>query len=318
MAAPPPPGGPPHAQFSLPPITPEQQYVQQRQQAEVKREVNYLNTLDANEPFANLQDAVMRLLPFHLFNSVDPALADLDDTPDHMGADLMASRHDAWEQLVIDKVNDLRKRADMSGSHITDLEARMDRDALSGTRSIDHYAMARLQQEDLRRKVATDKADLQKLLPPAAAPAAPAAAAAAGAGGRGPSAAGAAAGAAGGLTGLQAAAAAVAARGQPRPQQPVVLPAVQQQLLLQQLQQQQLIAQLPVQQQMALRQHLIQHALQVQQQQQVQGGQGGQLPAGAQAQQQAAYMQLLQQQALQQQQQQLLAQLAQQQAQQRK
>jgi hypothetical protein len=191
MAAPPPPGGPQHAQFSLPPITPEQQYVQQRQQAEVKREVNYLNTLDANEPFANLQDAVMRLLPFHvsarpvscvpqmypparntsssssmllrcqqllsasnsmvstpvsqpvarsrplaqhvcapvsgpihaqrphacadrhhtlsagllqLFNSVDPALADLDDTPDHMGADLMASRHDAWEQLVIDKV----------------------------------------------------------------------------------------------------------------------------------------------------------------------------------------------------------------------
>lgn len=39
-----------------------------------------------------------------LFNSIDPALADLDETPDHEGADLMASRHDAWEQLVIDKV----------------------------------------------------------------------------------------------------------------------------------------------------------------------------------------------------------------------
>lgn len=211
MAAPPPHGAQ-HVQFSLPPITPEQQYVQKRQGEEVQRDVRTLNTLDANEPFANLQDAVLRLLPFHvsarahvclhmfaapahaphaaaaaaappffesrsnccglclaaqlqgqhtsdgqpsrgvgrlrhqhacvpvlchcvpvgggatptpsphiyacapptdntccvlhpqLFNSVDPALADLDDTPDHMGADLMASRHDAWEQLVIDKV----------------------------------------------------------------------------------------------------------------------------------------------------------------------------------------------------------------------
>lgn len=49
-------------------------------------------------------DNTLRVLHPQLFNSVDPALADLDDTPDHMGADLMASRHDAWEQLVIDKV----------------------------------------------------------------------------------------------------------------------------------------------------------------------------------------------------------------------
>jgi hypothetical protein len=39
-----------------------------------------------------------------LFNQADPALADLDETPDHMGADLMASRHDAWEELVMSKV----------------------------------------------------------------------------------------------------------------------------------------------------------------------------------------------------------------------
>lgn len=40
-----------------------------------------------------------------LFNAADPALADLDETPDHMGADLMASRHDAWEELVMSKVS---------------------------------------------------------------------------------------------------------------------------------------------------------------------------------------------------------------------
>jgi hypothetical protein len=45
---------------------------------------------------------VLRVL--QVLNAADPSLADLDDTPDHMGADLMASRHDAWEELCMSKV----------------------------------------------------------------------------------------------------------------------------------------------------------------------------------------------------------------------
>jgi hypothetical protein len=45
-----------------------------------------------------------RLTGPQLFNMVEPAAADLDDTPDHMGADLTASRHDAWQELVTSKV----------------------------------------------------------------------------------------------------------------------------------------------------------------------------------------------------------------------
>ena len=48
--------------------------------------------------------ALFPLFVLQLFNQADPALADLDETPDHMGADLMASRHDAWEELVMSKV----------------------------------------------------------------------------------------------------------------------------------------------------------------------------------------------------------------------
>jgi hypothetical protein len=204
------------------------------------------------------------------------------------------------------QANDLRKRADGTSSNIADLERRMNRDALSGTRSTDHYAMARLQQEDLRRKIAADKTELQKLMPPVA-PVAPSAAAAASTGRTTPG-----PGSAGGLTGQQAlqAAAAAAARGSAagRGQQPMLAQVgMQQQLALLLLQQQQQINQLPIQQRVALQQQL---ALQGQLQQQ------GQLPPGAQQ----AYLQALQQQALQQQQQQqqqLLVQIAQQQAQQR-
>lgn len=45
---------------------------------------------------------VLHLL--QLLNAADPSLADLDDTPDHVGAGLMASRHDAWEELCMSKV----------------------------------------------------------------------------------------------------------------------------------------------------------------------------------------------------------------------
>jgi hypothetical protein len=46
--------------------------------------------------------SVLRLL--QLLNAADPSLADLDDTPDHMGADLTASRQDAWDELCMAKV----------------------------------------------------------------------------------------------------------------------------------------------------------------------------------------------------------------------
>lgn len=52
-----------------------------------------------------LQCAAVFGANMQLFNAADPAAADLDDTPDHMGEDLMASRHEAWEELCVSKVS---------------------------------------------------------------------------------------------------------------------------------------------------------------------------------------------------------------------
>jgi hypothetical protein len=54
-----------HPQYSLPSLTPEQHYVQKKQAEEIQRDVRSMG-LDTTTPFANLQDAVMRLLPFHV------------------------------------------------------------------------------------------------------------------------------------------------------------------------------------------------------------------------------------------------------------
>lgn len=67
------PGMPPQQQqqqqqqvYALPPLTQEQLYVQKRQAEEIQKDVRHLTQLDTNTPFQNVQDAVVRLLPFHV------------------------------------------------------------------------------------------------------------------------------------------------------------------------------------------------------------------------------------------------------------
>lgn len=55
-----------HPQYALPKYTPEEYYVQQKQATEIQRDTRSLNALDTTAPFVNLQDAVVRLLPFHV------------------------------------------------------------------------------------------------------------------------------------------------------------------------------------------------------------------------------------------------------------
>lgn len=54
------------AQYSLPKYTPEELFVQKKQTEEIQKDVRHFVQLDTAAPFANLQDAVMRLLPFHV------------------------------------------------------------------------------------------------------------------------------------------------------------------------------------------------------------------------------------------------------------
>eukprot|EP00775_Hariotina_reticulata_P009156 gene9156-9324_t len=71
-------------QYSLPKLTAEEQYVQKKQGEHIQGDVRMLNQLNVETPFTDIRDALQRLLPFHLFNAVDAAEADLDDTPDHL------------------------------------------------------------------------------------------------------------------------------------------------------------------------------------------------------------------------------------------
>lgn len=56
----------PAGKYSLPKLSAEEQFVQKKQGEFIQGDVRVLNALDVERPFADLRDAVARLLPFHV------------------------------------------------------------------------------------------------------------------------------------------------------------------------------------------------------------------------------------------------------------
>jgi hypothetical protein len=53
-------------QYSLPKFSAEEQWVQKKQGEFIQGDVRMLSTIDVEKPFGSVQDAVQRLLPFHV------------------------------------------------------------------------------------------------------------------------------------------------------------------------------------------------------------------------------------------------------------
>jgi hypothetical protein len=53
-------------QYSLPKFSAEEQWVQKKQGEFIQGDVRMLSGIDVEKPFQNVQDAVQRLLPFHV------------------------------------------------------------------------------------------------------------------------------------------------------------------------------------------------------------------------------------------------------------
>uniref|UniRef100_A0A061R425 GLTSCR protein conserved domain-containing protein n=2 Tax=Tetraselmis sp. GSL018 TaxID=582737 RepID=A0A061R425_9CHLO len=84
---------------------------------------------DISTPFLNAEDAVHRLLPFHLLASEDEDEADIDETQDGQGSNLLCSRRDLWRDLcfkksmeVHAKITQLRERLDKFESKLSEPE----------------------------------------------------------------------------------------------------------------------------------------------------------------------------------------------------
>jgi hypothetical protein len=53
-------------QYSLPKFSAEEQWVQKKQGEFIQGDVRMLSSIDVEKPFQSVQDAVQRLLPFHV------------------------------------------------------------------------------------------------------------------------------------------------------------------------------------------------------------------------------------------------------------
>eukprot|EP00803_Ostreobium_quekettii_P004742 evm.model.scf_38EXC.11 EVM.evm.TU.scf_38EXC.11 scf_38EXC:129878-132162(+) len=85
--------------------------------------------LDVQSPFRDARDAVDRLLPFHVLSCEDGGEADLRETTDGSGANLMCSRRESWEDICLQKAIDFSTRANNLRQKIESLDARLQRHA---------------------------------------------------------------------------------------------------------------------------------------------------------------------------------------------
>lgn len=90
-----------------------------RAEAWLKEDIEALSTINWQKPFASVEEACDRLLPYHLWLGDEAEEADADEASQPGSPPLLASREDAWEEMCarksrehLDRVEELRRRGE--------------------------------------------------------------------------------------------------------------------------------------------------------------------------------------------------------------
>lgn len=147
------------------PATEGEQRAAKRRQELIADDARRLLQTDIHRPFSNLEDAIERLLPYHLLGAEDGGAADLDETSDHAGAGLLAGRDDAWRDIVLDRTRALAKQSEALDARLAELEEKHS-DPL-GVMPEDRVIIDRFLFADAKRKFDEEAKKHQPVAPPA-------------------------------------------------------------------------------------------------------------------------------------------------------
>eukprot|EP00197_Chlamydomonas_leiostraca_P010774 CAMPEP_0202874902 /NCGR_PEP_ID=MMETSP1391-20130828/26214_1 /ASSEMBLY_ACC=CAM_ASM_000867 /TAXON_ID=1034604 /ORGANISM="Chlamydomonas leiostraca, Strain SAG 11-49" /LENGTH=206 /DNA_ID=CAMNT_0049556447 /DNA_START=107 /DNA_END=724 /DNA_ORIENTATION=+ len=95
-----------------------------RQVEELYEDAKRLCTSDITAPFKNLQDAVERLLPYHVMGAADPQEADMEELREFEGGELVVSRHETWAQQSLNASVSANRLVEQFRSKVDALEAK--------------------------------------------------------------------------------------------------------------------------------------------------------------------------------------------------
>mmetsp|Transcript_4691 Transcript_4691/g.13018 ORF Transcript_4691/g.13018 Transcript_4691/m.13018 type:complete len:158 (+) Transcript_4691:249-722(+) len=70
---------------------------------EFQRECNVLSAPDTETPFRSVENAVERLIVYHTLATEEGDDADVDESCDGSGSNLLCSRRDAWQSMCLKK-----------------------------------------------------------------------------------------------------------------------------------------------------------------------------------------------------------------------
>mmetsp|Transcript_38570 Transcript_38570/g.98639 ORF Transcript_38570/g.98639 Transcript_38570/m.98639 type:complete len:150 (+) Transcript_38570:431-880(+) len=74
-------------------------------------------------PFAGLEDAVSRLLPYHILGTEEGDDADVDETADGRGGGLLSSKREAWQSMCVRKSAEFHGRLKRMRERVEKLES---------------------------------------------------------------------------------------------------------------------------------------------------------------------------------------------------
>ncbi|GMH33363.1 hypothetical protein BSKO_01197 [Bryopsis sp. KO-2023] len=136
-----------------PPLRPKPR---KRQAEHLLQDCKRLCSVDIESPFTDLHDTIHRLLPFHLFHSEEGGEADLEETPDGQGKDLLWSRHEAWEDMCLQKAGDFAIRSQAIHGRLQMLDKLMGN--IKRARPEEELMLERLASQDVHDRYVAQKA----------------------------------------------------------------------------------------------------------------------------------------------------------------
>ncbi|BDA41809.1 hypothetical protein COCOBI_02-6030 [Coccomyxa sp. Obi] len=92
-----------------------------RQQEYINEDIVRLLNPDCNRPFASFEDAVDRLLPFHMLAAEETEKADFEEAKTLSSGGLLLSRHEAWQQVCLQKSMQYAEQLNTLGLKLKDI-----------------------------------------------------------------------------------------------------------------------------------------------------------------------------------------------------
>ncbi|GAX77687.1 hypothetical protein CEUSTIGMA_g5130.t1 [Chlamydomonas eustigma] len=148
------PGSQPTVQPKVAPATQAeaQRYAQKRQNNLLIEDCKRVCGVDVSRPFSNLQDAIDKLLPFHILGAMDSRGGTIEENLDQNEEDMLCTRKQLMEDVLLRKTIEMSRQCHQHHERVRALEDRDGTSKIKRSHGEGVYVLEKLMLEDARAR----------------------------------------------------------------------------------------------------------------------------------------------------------------------